>query len=199
MTSASRGNKFGFLNLTERGLKVEEVNAVDVVHEVLEIAVDSGVAKSVFVGSRTKSFHIFMLWQIRWKGAGCGQSGQQVPLSVTESKAQHLLFCFWSFPGLHARQHQRSVFVLDLPMTNLRRRAPILLIYIDTAIVVPTLVIVPFLSLPTERCPDTNIDRCTVGELQKLHTSVTSLCVAKCPVTVVAWSFGSMRSHCGHA
>ena len=41
-----RSNKFDVLNLTEGGLEVEEVNAVDVVQEVVEITVDPGVANS---------------------------------------------------------------------------------------------------------------------------------------------------------
>ena len=40
MTTASRSNKFDVLSLTERGLGVEEVNAVDVVQEIVEIIVD---------------------------------------------------------------------------------------------------------------------------------------------------------------
>ena len=47
MTSASRFNKYDVLNLTERGLEVEEVNAVDVVYEIVQINVGSGLAKSL--------------------------------------------------------------------------------------------------------------------------------------------------------
>ena len=47
MTSASRCNKYDVLNLTERGLEVEEVNAVDVVYEIVEMNVGSGLVKSL--------------------------------------------------------------------------------------------------------------------------------------------------------
>ena len=47
MTSASRSNKFDVLNFTELPLEVEDVKAVDVVQEIVEITVDSGTAKSV--------------------------------------------------------------------------------------------------------------------------------------------------------
>ena len=56
MTSASRSIKFDVLKMTERGLEVEEVNAVDAVQEIVEITIDSGAAKSA--------------WPIREKGAG---------------------------------------------------------------------------------------------------------------------------------
>ena len=42
MTSASRSYKLDVVKLTERGLVVEEVNAVDVVQEIVEITVGSG-------------------------------------------------------------------------------------------------------------------------------------------------------------
>ena len=49
MTSASRSNKFDVLDMTERGLEVEELNAVYVVREIVETNVDSGAAKSVWL------------------------------------------------------------------------------------------------------------------------------------------------------
>ena len=47
-TNVNRSNKFDVLNQTESGLEFEEVNAVDVVQEILEITVDSIAAKSVW-------------------------------------------------------------------------------------------------------------------------------------------------------
>ena len=47
-TNASRSNNFGVVNLTDSGLDVEKVNAVDVVQEIVEITVDSGAARSVW-------------------------------------------------------------------------------------------------------------------------------------------------------
>ena len=47
-TSASRSKKSDVLEVIESGLEVEEVRAVDVVQEVLEITVDSGAATSVW-------------------------------------------------------------------------------------------------------------------------------------------------------
>ena len=46
LPSASRNNKFDVLNMTERGLEVEEVNAIDVAQKIVEITIDSGAAKS---------------------------------------------------------------------------------------------------------------------------------------------------------
>ena len=48
MTSASRRNKFDVLNLTDHGVEVEEMNAVDLVQEIVEITVDLGSVKSVW-------------------------------------------------------------------------------------------------------------------------------------------------------
>ena len=45
MTSTSRTNKFDVLNMSEHGLEVEEVNAVDVVQEIVDITVESGADK----------------------------------------------------------------------------------------------------------------------------------------------------------
>ena len=56
LPSASRSNKVDVLNLTERGLEVEEVNAIDVAQKIVEITVDSGAAKSA--------------WPIREMGVG---------------------------------------------------------------------------------------------------------------------------------
>ena len=42
MTNASRSNKFNVLNMPERGLEFEDVNAVDVAQEIVEITVDLG-------------------------------------------------------------------------------------------------------------------------------------------------------------
>ena len=42
MTNASRSNKFDVLNMAARGLEFEDVNAVDVVQEIVEIIVVSG-------------------------------------------------------------------------------------------------------------------------------------------------------------
>ena len=56
-------NKIDVLNLTER-LEVEEVNAVDVVQEIVEITLDSGAAKSV--------------WSIRNKGATSAKATKTV-------------------------------------------------------------------------------------------------------------------------
>ena len=47
-TRASRSNNFDVLNFTERGLEVEEVNAVDVVQQIVEITVGGRAAKSVW-------------------------------------------------------------------------------------------------------------------------------------------------------
>ena len=47
-TDVTRSNKFDVLNLTESGLKVDEVNAVDELQEVVEITDDTGAAKSVW-------------------------------------------------------------------------------------------------------------------------------------------------------
>ena len=62
----SRSIKFDVLNVSERELEVEEVNAVDVVQENLEITVDSGAATSV--------------WPIRKKGVtrtnACDEDGE---------------------------------------------------------------------------------------------------------------------------
>ena len=57
-------NKIDVLNLTERGLEVEEVNAVAVVQEIVEITLDSGAAKSV--------------WSIRNKGATSAKATKTV-------------------------------------------------------------------------------------------------------------------------
>ena len=46
LPSASRNNKVDVLNMTERGLEVEEVNAIDVAQKIVEITIDSGAAKS---------------------------------------------------------------------------------------------------------------------------------------------------------
>ena len=54
--TSSRSTKFDILNVMERGLGVEEVNAVDAVQEIVEITIDSGAAKSA--------------WPIREKGVG---------------------------------------------------------------------------------------------------------------------------------
>ena len=54
MTSASRSNQFDVLELIESELEVDEMNAVDVVQEVVEITVDLGAANNV--------------WPIRKKG-----------------------------------------------------------------------------------------------------------------------------------
>ena len=66
MTSASRSNKFVVLEMTERELAVEEVNAVDVVKEVVEITVCSGAAKNIWPSrkmgvTRTKATKTVML------------------------------------------------------------------------------------------------------------------------------------------
>ena len=50
--SASRSIKFDVLNMMERGLGVEEVNAVDAVQEIVEITIDSGAAKSAWADPR---------------------------------------------------------------------------------------------------------------------------------------------------
>ena len=47
-TSASQRNKFDVLRSIESGSEDEEVNAVDVVQEIVEITVDSGAAKGVW-------------------------------------------------------------------------------------------------------------------------------------------------------
>ena len=45
-TTANRSNKFDVLNPTGSGVEVEEVNAVDVVQEIVATTVDSGAAKN---------------------------------------------------------------------------------------------------------------------------------------------------------
>ena len=67
-TNANRSNKFDVLNLTESRLEVEEVKAVDVVQEIVEITVDSGVAKRV--------------WPIRTKGVTRTKAMQAVRLAA---------------------------------------------------------------------------------------------------------------------
>ena len=48
-TEMDRRNKFDVLNLTESRQELEKVNAVDMVQEIVEITVDSGAAKSVWL------------------------------------------------------------------------------------------------------------------------------------------------------
>ena len=43
-----RSNRFDILNVTESGQEFEEVNAVDVVQEIVEIIVDAGATKNVW-------------------------------------------------------------------------------------------------------------------------------------------------------
>ena len=75
MTSASRSNKFDVLNVTERGLKLEDVNAVGVVKEIVEITVDSGDAKSV--------------WPIRKEGVARTNGTKTVRLAVASGCLMH--------------------------------------------------------------------------------------------------------------
>ena len=61
---------------TERGLKVEEVNAVDVVQEIVEITVDSGTPKSV--------------WPIRTKGVARKKATKTVGLATSSGSPIHV-------------------------------------------------------------------------------------------------------------
>ena len=65
---------FGVLNLTERGLEAEEVNAVDVVQEIVEISVDVAAAKSDHsTGNNVEPFRGFMDYED--KGGEDGEAG----------------------------------------------------------------------------------------------------------------------------
>ena len=63
MASACRSNKFDVVNLTERGLEVEEVNAVDVVQEIVEITEWAIRKKGV---TRTQATKTVMLAATSW-------------------------------------------------------------------------------------------------------------------------------------
>ena len=56
MTSASRSKKFDVLELIESELEVEEVSAVDVVQEVVEITADSGAARKHMANPKEKRY-----------------------------------------------------------------------------------------------------------------------------------------------
>ena len=68
-TNANRRNKFGVLNLTDSGMEVEEVDAVDV--EIVETIVVSRAGKSV--------------WPIQKKGVAITKATKRVRLAAANS------------------------------------------------------------------------------------------------------------------
>ena len=68
MTNVNRRNKCDVLNLTESEQEFEEVNGVDVAHEIVEVAFDLGAAKGV--------------WPIRKKGVTRTKATKTVRLAA---------------------------------------------------------------------------------------------------------------------